>query len=181
MASRPLTYRERVQNILHEVALSGSDDILAHIRDGISAEIRARRVWLGGQGADSKVVFTAHGKRFYQEMGGSMILAIEDKRLMRMTIPQLHEQSEVFSRVIREIKHLFAHFRPQDANLEVNEVPNAVRQLFHRINNLNQQWTDIQHDLATDQAALRDLRANHEPLARINSPSVNGDGSAEDR
>ncbi|EJF56431.1 hypothetical protein DICSQDRAFT_174882 [Dichomitus squalens LYAD-421 SS1] len=176
MAARSLTYRRDLHAAMIEVRIRYSPRSKDFIREAVHAEVRARRVSLHNNETICKITLTPEGKRFYRKMGGSTLFNAQDKRLMRLTVKELREQTELIHRVVREIKHLFTHFHPESAPYPPNDIPGAMRLMFRHIDELNEQWTDLQRDLAADQATMRDLRAARRSSGHAGSAST-GSGS----
>ncbi|OSD00148.1 hypothetical protein PYCCODRAFT_1426757 [Trametes coccinea BRFM310] len=133
----PSTYRERVANILSEVAKDGEPSILLdtliqrvrasieseargagpRLRDyvlrAVNCERRSRRVKLHCDASDRQLItFTDSGAQYFREVGTFLLHDVDDRKFARLTIPELMNLRGTLLDITQDIRQVLHEHDP---------------------------------------------------------------------
>ncbi|KAL7277897.1 hypothetical protein ACG7TL_008847 [Trametes sanguinea] len=177
----PSTYRERVANILSEVAKDGEPSILLdtliqrvrasieseargagpRLRDyvlrAVNCERRSRRVKLHCDASDRQLItFTDSGAQYFREVGTFLLHDVDDRKFARLTIPELMNLRGTLLDITQDIRQVL-HEHDPTADDSLDALTPTVAMITETVKTLRDQNIELSAILADNRRAEREL------------------------
>ncbi|KAI0667016.1 hypothetical protein C8Q78DRAFT_1082530 [Trametes maxima] len=189
-----VTYRERVKNILHIFARDHQDTIpyvqfIERVKDSMLLDLL--RLHRGTDALVQKALLSerfARRVKFAQSLNGSMILVLtpsgleyfkwygvvglhhKDMHILgKFTLRQLRQETNTLNCVLDNIRNVLSesdcqYFTPSS----IANIPTAVARVIQKIQDLNEQNTELMSILAGDRAMEHAIQSGHTPRGTEN-------------